>query len=129
MSIDSIFIVGFIVLGVYKIIELLVRRKERLTFIEKLVVLYEDKKIADSLHLPNISFGNGQSGSWALRISLLLIGVGIGCLLSFFTMYHLSGNTSVHGGMREFLTFSFISIFGGIGLLTAYLIESKQDKH
>jgi MFS family permease len=130
-NIVGIFIVGFIVLGVYKVFELLVRRKERLMFIEKFFTHCGEKKIADSFQLPDITLGNRDLGSWSLRISLLLMGVGMGCLLAFITacIVDWSSFGKRSNEFWELTIFSSISIFGGLGLLTAYLIESKQKKH
>lgn len=127
-DITSIFIVGFIVLGIYKIFELLVRQKERLSFIEKFFTHCGDKKITDSFHLPDIAFGKRDSGSWwTLRISLLLIGMGIGCLLACYISYAVRKD-KLPVEVWSICLFSLISVFGGLGLLTAYLIESKQNK-
>jgi hypothetical protein len=49
-----------------------VKRKERLTLIEKLFTHCEKKDLPGSFQLPEISFGNRDS--WALKIALLLIG-------------------------------------------------------
>jgi hypothetical protein len=137
-----IFIIGILVLGTYKLVELFVRKNERLAIIEKLFTLSDNKEISGAIKLPNISLGNDNKGSWPLRISLLLIGIGLGCLLAFITQYGLfdsfidTQNQELTREARhqiysiESITnFSFISIFGGIGLLIAYLIESKQAKN
>lgn len=58
--------------------------------------------------------------SWALRVSLLLIGGGVGLLLGDFLdrNYH----------MEEIAYFSMLFICGGIGLGASYLIEEKKLK-
>jgi hypothetical protein len=143
MHIDEILIVGFFVLGTYKLFELFVRKGERLAIIEKLFTLTENKEVSGSIKLPDISLGsNFNFDSWSLRISLLLIGIGLGSLLSFFTQYYLfdfyqtlnidENSWAVSNrisDIKTFTNFSFISIFGGTGLLIAYLIESKQAKN
>jgi hypothetical protein len=137
-----ILIVGFLVLGTYKLFELFVRKNERLAIIEKLFTLSESKEISGTIKLPNISLGNTNNGSWALRISLLLIGIGVGCLLAFITQYGLFDSFVDYQNkeitrearhqiynIQSIINFSFIAIFGGAGLLIAYLIESKQAKN
>jgi hypothetical protein len=130
-----IFILGIIVLGIYKLFELFVRRNERLAIIEKLFSLSENKEISGgSFKLPEISFGNTGNYSWALRVSLLLIGIGLGCLIAFFIQFGIYNyNTVLNNWQVEHLTgviyLSLIAIFGGAGLLIAYLIESKQAKN
>jgi hypothetical protein len=133
MDITAIFIVGFLVLGIYKLVELLVRKKERLAIIEKLFTLSEKKEGQGDFHLPSLSFGNNDSGSWALKIALLLIGVGLGCLMSFVVSTLMEYQMDMRGinynyDLRSLSTFSFIAVFGGIGLLIAYLIDRKQSK-
>ncbi|MDR3246628.1 MAG: hypothetical protein LBT50_09385 [Prevotellaceae bacterium] len=124
---SSICIVGFLVLGTYKLVELFVKKKERLAIIEKLFTFSEKKEMPGSFRLPSLSFGNNDSGSWTLRIALLLIGVGLGCLLSFiFIAFYQTNMEQIDYDLKGFSTFSFIAIFGGLGLLTAYLIEKKQ---
>jgi hypothetical protein len=126
-NLTAIFIVGFIVLGIYKLCELFVRKKERLTMIEKFSFSDENK---ESIRIPSLSFDNPSTGFGPLRISLLLIGIGLGCLLAFFTRYTLfdfvDNNHWRANELEAFVTFSFITTFGGIGLLVAYLIEMKQ---
>jgi hypothetical protein len=119
-DLSAIFIVGFIVLGIYKIVELFVKRKERLIFFEKFFTHYANKEISDTVHLPDVSFGKQDNGRWTLRLSLLSIGIGLGCLLSGVTNY-LDPRWSL-------MNFAYISIFGGLGLLASHLIEINQSK-
>ena len=135
-EITGICIVGFIILGIYKIFELFVRRKERMAIIEKLTLLSEQK----DLNIPSISFGKQDYGSWPLRIALLFIGVGLGCLTAFIIQHTVfdafsdindAENWHTRNRIYEitfFLNFSCVTIFGGLGLLIAYLIEAKQNK-
>jgi hypothetical protein len=131
-NLTAIFIVGFIVLGIYKLAELFVRKKERLLILEKFSFLHENKENQGPIHLPPLSFNNPSAGFGTLRISFLLIGIGVGCLLSFFTRYALFDcDSSNHWRVNEleaFVTFSFIAIFGGAGLLASYLIEARKIK-
>jgi hypothetical protein len=137
MDITAIFVVGSVILGIYKIFELFIRKKERALLIEKIPVFLNNNQLGDFVSLPGISFGKRDYGSWPLRISLLLIGVGMGCVIAFFIQYYLFDNTlrsvSDEGDIRRqieqsqfVLYFSFITIFGGLGLLAAYLIELKS---
>jgi len=134
-EITGICVVGFITLGIYKILELYARRKERMAIIEKLTLLSEQK----DLNIPSISFGKQSYGSTPLRIALLLIGVGLGCLTAFIIQYTAfdssinfdTENWSIRNRVKEItfiLNFSCITIFGGLGLLIAYLIEAKHNK-
>jgi len=124
MFLVPIFIVGFITLGIYKILELYAKKKERTLLIEKLASLVEnegDEEKRLKIQIPFI-IGN-DSISWSLRISLLLIGVGAGCLLAFFVRF----NSSIESyDLIAMINFASISFFGGIGLLAAFLIEQKM---
>ncbi len=131
----AITIVGIVTLGIYRLFELYARRKERIMMIEKLA---ENSKPIDlDWSLPFFKKIESSYSSWALKISLLLIGVGLGSLIAFFIQYGLIGDllTQTHEnwevnnnlrGFKEIIYFACISIFGGIGLLSAYLIEMKQ---
>jgi hypothetical protein len=139
-DLTAIFIVGFLVFGTYKLFELFVRKGERLAIIEKLFLPTENKEISGSIQLPNISFEKTDTNSWSLRISLLLIGVGLGCLLAFFTQYAMldplsyiydKSDWAIRNSVNELkaiILFSYISIFGGLGLLIAHIIEFRQAK-
>jgi hypothetical protein len=128
-EITGIFIVGFIVLGVYKLVELYAKRKERLLMIEKLTIVGEDKEGSGEqlkIRLP-FSFGNDSDfGFWPLRISLLLIGIGAGCLMSFFFQIIYFTGSSISWNLVALINFASISMLGGIGLLIAYFIEQKK---
>ena len=140
MDLTSIFVVGFFVLGTYKLFELYAKRKERILMIEKLANLCEgdeDNKKLLKIQLPFISGGDRDFGFWPLRISLLLIGIGIGCLLAFFIHFACFANYSIEsykeclrsiGEIIVLINFACISIFGGIGLLIAFLIEQKMKR-
>jgi hypothetical protein len=135
MDLTAIFIMGFIVLGTYKTIELVVRRKERLAIVENLAKLSESKEVSGKIQLPDISFGYRDYGYWPLRVSLLLVGIGAGCLLSFLFQLNAFGGIErywehyrQYSGLIILINFACISLLGGIGLLIAYLIESKGAK-
>lgn len=135
-EIMAMVIVATIAFAIYKLFELFARRKERITMIEKLsegispTMLNNDQrfpfKIPVSIETIN--------GSWAIRIGLLLVGIGLGVVIAAF----IDLNYSPYSGSRE-LYFEYnktinalypalAALFGGIGLVIAYLIERKDDK-
>jgi F0F1-type ATP synthase assembly protein I len=61
-----------------------------------------------------------RNNSLPLRISLLLIGGGVGLLLGYFL------DRAFY--MEEVAYFSMLFIFGGLGLGASYLIEEKKMK-
>jgi lipoprotein signal peptidase len=130
-DLTGICIVGIIVLGIYKLTELFVRKQERLAIIEKLSAADgEDRKLS-AIHFPRVVWGQSDSGSWSvLRFSLLLIGVGLGFLVGFSMLFLISNAIeSLSDGYFVILNFACVMIFGGLGLLIAYLIEMKQKKN
>ncbi|GHU88507.1 hypothetical protein FACS1894155_03500 [Bacteroidia bacterium] len=133
----AILIVGIITLGVYRLFELFVKKKERLAIIDKLVGGISSGEIKEALNFPMFGKIGFSYSSWALKISLLMIGVGLGAIIAFFIQYQVIGDLLLqnHGdweirrnlhGFQEIIYLSCIAIFGGIGLLSAYLIELKQ---
>ena len=122
MEFTPIFIVGFVVLGIYKIIELFVRRTERLSIIEKFASMANSES-TEPIRLPDVLFEKQNAGSWPLRISLLLVGIGLGSLCAFFIQMYYG---SLHWDQESILNTASICFFGGIGLFIAFMIELKQ---
>ena len=133
----AICIVGFITLGIYRVFELFARRKERMAIIDKLEHI---KSLDTNVDLKLSLFQKSENSNWALRISLLLIGIGLGLLVAYgVEMAIIRGNMdfyspenydirrSFNSGM-EVVYFASVAFFGGIGLLSAYFIEQKQKQ-
>ena len=123
-------IVGIIFFTIYRIFELFVRKNERASIIEK---LGGQAKLSDANLDLNLPFFQKSSGSSALKISLLLIGIGIGLLVGFGIEYasragDFSGNDWNCQRIFGVVYFASVAIFGGIGLLTAYFIERKNNR-
>ena len=131
-------IVGFVILGIYKLFELFVKKSERVLVIEKFASLCENNEDSEDrikIRLPFISNDDFYSKFWPLRISLLLIGIGSGCLLSLLIIVNAYNNSSIDlyrdwsHQFRDFIglvNFASVSFLGGIGLLAAFLIEQKM---
>lgn len=73
---------------------------------------------------PSLFARKKRGSSGTLRVSLLLIGVGFG-FLGGQIWDSLSDDSFNHNPLPFF---TMIFIFGGLGLLAAYLIEEKKDK-
>lgn len=73
---------------------------------------------------PSLFARKKRGSSGTLRISLLMIGVGFG----FLGGQIWEALTSTSFGFNPLPSFTMIFIFGGLGLLAAYLIEEKKDK-
>ncbi|MBD8346498.1 MULTISPECIES: DUF6249 domain-containing protein [unclassified Dysgonomonas] len=135
-------IIGIITLGIYRLFELFVRRNERMAIIEKLQSNVDPSVFANKFSLPILG-GQPQvklSSSWPLRASLLLVGVGLGLLVAFFLELALTNSLSpefasydyaVRDNIKDSVAIIYlasVSLFGGLGLLIAYLVEQKKEK-
>ena len=132
-------VTGIVFLGIYKMIELFVRRRERMTIIEKM----GDKFTPDMMGNP-FMYSNQQSNVTSfttLRIGCLLMGMGLGFLVGVFIgQYAVAGliNAKIltvfanySGNITDMFNVvigASTLLFGGLGLLIAFLIESKQTK-
>ncbi|MDR1781134.1 MAG: hypothetical protein LBR50_10490 [Tannerella sp.] len=126
-------VVWICVTGFYKLIELYARRRERMAIIEKV----GDKFVPELLGgvsatgFPEINFGKSYG---ALKIGCLLLGLGVGLLVGLLinTILAANGYGPVNNGhdwqYREMFGVAYsasVLVFGGIGLLAAFLIEIK----
>lgn len=128
-------VLAVIGITLYKILELYARRGERLRMIEKLSELQSDNK---ELKL-DLSFKHKSSFS-AIRIGLLLVGVGIGCLIGIIIQTTCTDSLSLQFNKFGYevqnniyqlvgtIYFASIATFGGLGLVMAYLVEKKDQK-
>jgi hypothetical protein len=123
-------VVGICVAGTYGLFELFVRRRERLTIIEKIgekldASAFEGTNRVSSF-FPRISFS-------ALKAGCLLTGAGLGLLTGFFIhislltsgMYEVNADLWRHSNIETVYGASVL-LFGGIGLLIAFVIELKM---
>ena len=114
---------GIVTIGIYGLFELFVRRKERMAIIEKLGENPDNASLIGLLNRPGI---NIIAGFGTLKIACLLIGIGLGLLVGFFISlkYSVAAPGGLHAAMELILGASVL-IFGGLGLLTAFLIETR----
>ncbi|GHT30978.1 hypothetical protein AGMMS49574_11920 [Bacteroidia bacterium] len=125
-------VVGICVAGTYGLFELFARRKERLLMIEKL----GDKLDASSFEgqikfpvpFPKVSFS-------ALKAGCLLAGIGLGLLIGFVINISVASSGAYVGEgnwfNREIAGTAFgasVLLCGGIGLIIAFIIETKMAK-
>ena len=126
-AVCSIFVVGF-----YKLFELFVCKKERLLIIEKM-----GEKFTPDMLEHKFSFSSiGKFSSSALKFGCLFMGLGLGLLIGYLictaTLEGYAEMESFNRNMRETSSVVYgacILLFGGLGLLTAFLIELKINKN
>ncbi len=119
-------VVGMITLGIYKLFELFVRKKERLNIIEKIGEKFDASMIENKFSFP-VKFSSGGVFS-TLKIACLLLGVGLGLLMGYIICYNtLPGYTGEYNhNTREISSViygSSVLLFGGLGLLLAFVTE------
>ena len=125
---------GIFVLGFYKLFELFVCKKERLLIIEKM-----GEKFTPDILEHKLSFSSiGKFSSSALKFGCLFMGLGLGLLIGYLICsttlegYTNMGDVRLNYNMRETISIIYgacILLFGGLGLLTAFLIELKINKN
>lgn len=131
-------VMAIMTFGTYSIFELFVRRKERMAIIDKLHSGIDPQKLTHDLYSPFA--GKKNTSSWALKIGLLFIGVGLGLLTGFLIEVNLTDSLNpalnsyaenIQNNINssvQVIYFASISLFGGLGLLAAYFIEQSKDK-
>lgn len=117
----------------YKIFELYARRKERMAIIEKLSNGIDPQILKSQFSMP--VYKDGNYGSWAIRIGLLLVGVGLGVVIAaivdLLAVAPSAENRELFYEFRNTISVLYpacAAVFGGLGLVVAYFIENKNDK-
>ena len=124
MDITPIFITGIVFYATYKVFELFVGKRERILMIEKL----SDLNLSLSgKELPDIGKLFHQCSPFsALKVGLLLMGMGIGLLITYFLNLVNYDVLSGDSGLRNLVYTAPLLIGGGLGLLIAFIIETKM---
>ena len=123
---------GMFIFGFLKLFELFVCKKERLLIIEKM-----GEKFTPDMLEHKFSFSSiGKFSSSALKFGCLFMGLGLGLLIGYLictaTLNGYAEMESFNRNMRETSSVVYsacILLFGGLGLLTAFLIELKINKN
>lgn len=124
-------VVGFICLGIYALFELFVRRKERLLIIEKISERMDIADLGKRLSLP--SYGLPRFSFSSLKTGCLLMGIGLGILVGFFCNLIVAANSHSLDFRNEYEAISSaygasVLLFGGLGLIVAFVIETNMKK-
>lgn len=121
----QVFVVAIIFGAIYKVIELFVRRRERIMLIDKITP--GEIGHIDFNKLMNSTSVNSDSRFTAIKWGLFVIGLGLGFVVS--TMVNsLSPEVFDSWRLRDSLNIGCILVFGGLGLVAAFLIEMKIRK-
>lgn len=99
---------------IYKVFELIIGRKERTMLIEKLQPEQLSHGVAGHLQAPSFYT--------TLRSGCLMVGIGLGTLIGYcFDSYNSWEDSSI-------IYAASILICGGVGLISAFLVELKLNK-
>ena len=122
MVTDAI-IVAIIFYFVYRVLENLIHRKERLIVAQKIETLDPQKNGQIDL---NKWFGAVATNKYApMRCGLLLIGAAYGLVLAFFIHQSMFQNIKWNSTGIDMLYFGMTFLFAGIGLLISFVLERK----
>ena len=122
---------GIVFLSFYKVIELFVCRKERMTIIEKIGDKLSTSSLTNELELFN--YGGLHISFSALKTGCLLIGIGLGMLIGLLIHIYVASmndlGTSI--GIRNMIEVAYgapVLLFGGLGLIVAFIVEMRVKK-
>lgn len=120
---DGVIICAIIFYFVYRVLENLIHRKERLIIAQKIETL--DPQKSGQIDL-NKWFGAAAPNKYApLRWGLLLTGASLGILIAFFIHQGMFPELKWIGVVTEMLYFGLTFLFAGIGLLISFMLERK----
>lgn len=127
-------IFGIVTLGIYKLFELFVCKKERLIILEKMNFDNANNQSVDNLfkrHNSPLPFSFS-----ALKVGCLLLGLGLGIVLGILFFAYNVETVRAFGELTNYKTITLISLIisgavllmGGAGLILAFIIEYKCMK-
>ena len=108
---------------VYRILENLIHRKERLIVAQKIETLDPQKNGQIDL---NRWFGAVATNKYApLRWGLMLVGAALGLLVAFFIKDGMLPDKNWYNDDVQVFYFGATFLFAGIGLLVSFVLERK----
>jgi len=115
---------------IYKVFELFARKEERKMLINKI----DEIKNVD-LSKVNLNISSAKDNKYlSLRAGMLILGVGLGaflgiiCVMIALPMIEQCANIMPTYYASEMLSASCVCLFGGLGLVIAYIIEQKARR-
>ena len=123
---------GIFVLGFYKLFELFVCKKERLLIIEKMGEKFTPDMLENKINLPSV----GNVSFSALKFGCLFVGLGLGLLVAYLICRttiddYVVRNADWNWEVKQTISVIYgacVLLFGGVGLLTSFLVELKISK-
>lgn len=130
-------VVGIITLGIYKLFELFVGKKERLTIIEKLGDKLDPSILGNKFNLPlpvGTVFNPSSPTSFsALKFGCLLLGMGLGLLVGYIICAttvpdYLTERNWRMDDLTSLIYGANVLLFGGLALVVAFIVELKISR-
>ena len=124
---------GIISFGIYKLFELFVCKKERLTLIEKLSDKFTPDMVGNKINFSTVS----NTSFSALKFGCLFMGIGLGLLIGYLICQTtIDGLYSTERGnwsweVRQTVGIiygSSVLLCGGASLLIAFLVEQHYNR-
>ena len=116
---------GIFDLGFYKLFELFICKKERLLIIEKMGEKFTPDMLEHKLNFSSI----GNMSFSALKFGCLFMGFGLGLLAAFAIHYNFEDFLFKKWEIQTTVYGASVLLFGGLGLLIAFLIELNINKN
>lgn len=121
-------VVGIVSAGIYGLFELFARRRERLAIIEKMGDKLDVSALNARIGLPRLTTDFSFS---SLKAGCLLSGIGLGLLIGFIVSISCANNNLDSWGQQDMISTVYgasVLLFGGIGLIIAFVLEMKLSK-
>ncbi len=122
---------GIVTLGIYKLFELFVCKKERMMILEK-------TNFNNEIPINNMFKGYNQLpfSFSALKTGCLLMGLGLGLILGLILLVYNMETLKAYSEITGYNNYTIVSLMisagvlcmGGAGLLMAFIIEYKCGK-
>ena len=116
---------GMFIFGFLKLFELFVCKKERLLIIEKMGEKFTPDMLEHKLNFSSI----GNLSFSALKFGCLFMGFGLGLLVAFGIHYNFEDFLLKKWEIQTTVYGASVLLFGGLGLLIAFLIELNINKN
>lgn len=131
MEFISVPLIILIIFGTfYKIIKLYAMRRERILYIEKMSELPPIDSTNSPAPYPSLF--SESSAVTGLRWGLLATGVGLGIFVAIITVLCINYKAATYPGLivddYAIVVAACMFFFGGLGLVTSYIIENRRAK-
>ena len=125
MDLTPIFICGIFVLGFYKLIELCVRRRERIMLIEKL----EGDALNEFIRNGGLPTGSSRNNIGIrygiLHFAAALLGLGTGSVVTFIVLEIWQKSVDMPYSYRNACSCGSVLLFTGLALIISFIIEYR----